>query len=241
MNVSIKCDLSQFTAQMQLNRTLSKKTGAEFLNKRSVQILIGSKGYKGAVSTTKKTTTAQIRKDLGKKYGVGTQEMQTKGKNKGKLKKKITWIQKPTQLLILLAGKALRKQGIKNTPSNMRAMMLRIFKARDASRAYLAAGWLAAVREMGHTQRSDNNRSLRPVGTSRGRIGYGTLATEGNLRFAAYNNAVSKGTQDNPARREAIVTAWLNLAIQNQIADMKQYLQREMEKTLRKNSDAKVK
>jgi hypothetical protein len=241
MNVSIKCDLSQFTAQMQLNRTLSKKTGAEFLNKRSVQVLIGSKGYQGAVNTTKKTTKEQIRKDLGKKYGVGTQQIQTKGKNKGKLKKKITWIQKPRPLLILLAGKALRKQGIKNTPSNMRAMMLRIFKARDASRAYLAAGWLAAVREMGYTQRSDNSRSLRPVGTSRGRIGYGTLATEGNLRFAAYNNAVSKGPQDNPVRREAIVTAGLNLAIQNQIADMKQYLQREMEKTLRKNSDAKVK
>ena len=241
MNVSIKCDLSEFTAQMALNRKLSKKTGAEFLNKRSVQVLIGSKGYQGAVSTTKKTTTAQIRKDLGKKYGVGTQEMQTKGKNKGKLKKKITWIQKPTPLLILLAGKALRKQGIKNTRENMKAMMLRIFKARDASRAYLAAGWLAAVREMGYTQRSDNGRSLRPVGTSRGRIGYGTLATEGNLRFAAYNNAVSNGPQDNPGRREAIVTAGLNLAIQNQIADMKQYLQKEMEKMLRKNSDAKVK
>ncbi|MEI6537008.1 MAG: hypothetical protein WCN98_16815 [Verrucomicrobiaceae bacterium] len=241
MNVSIKCDLSQFTAQMQLNRTLSKKTGAEFLNKRSVQVLIGSKGYQGAVNTTKKTTKEQIRKDLGKKYGVGTQQMQTKGKNKGKLKKKITWIQKPRPLLVLLAGKALRKQGIENTPSNMRAMMLRIFKARDASRAYLAAGWLAAVREMGYTQRSDNSRSLRPVGTSRGRIGYGTLATEGNLRFVAYNDAVSNGPQDNPARREAIVTAGLNLAIQNQIADMKQYLQREMEKTLLKNSDAKVK
>ena len=241
MKVTFKCDLSEFIAQMALNKTMSKKTGAEFLNKRSVQVLIGSKGYQGAVSTTKKTTKAQIRKDLGKKYGVGTQEMQTKGKNKGQLKKKITWIQKPRPLLILLAGKALRKQGIKNTRENMKAMMLRIFNARDASRAYLAAGWLAAVREMGYTQRSDNNRSLRPVGTSRGRIGYGTLATEGNLRFVAYNNAVSNGPQDNPARRESIITAGLNLAIQNQIADMKQYLQREMEKMLRKNSDAKVK
>ena len=241
MNVSIKCDLSEFTAQMALNRTLSKKTGVEFLNKRSVQVLIGSKGYQGAVSTTKKTTKAQIIKDLGKKYGVGTQEMQTKGKNKGQLKKKITWIQKPRPLLVLLAGKALRKQGIKNTRENMKAMMLRIFQARDSSRAYLAAGWLSAVREMGYTQRSDNGRSLRPVGTSRGRMGYGNLATEGNLRFQAYNDAVSKGPQDNPARREAIVKVGLLQAIQGQVADMRQYLQREMEKMLRKNSDAKAK
>jgi hypothetical protein len=72
-------------------------------------------------------------------------------------------------------------------------------------------------------------------------MGYGTLATEGNLKFTAYNDAVSKGPQDNPARREAIVKVGLLAAIQGQIADMKQYLQREMEKTLRKNSDAKVK
>jgi hypothetical protein len=237
----ITVDLSEFNEQMAKCRKMSRKTGAEFLNKRSVQVLIGSKGFKGAVGLTKKTTTAQIRKDLNKKYGVGTQEVQTKGKNKGQLKKKITWLQKPRPLLVLLAGKALRKQGIKNTRENMKAMMLRIFQARDSSRAYLAAGWLAAVREMGHTQRSDNNRSLRPVGTSRGRMGYGNLATEGNLRFQAYNDAVSKGPKDNPARREAIVKVGLLQAIQGQVADMKQYLQREMEKMLRKNSDAKVK
>jgi hypothetical protein len=239
--INIKVDLREFTKQMKESAKQSKKTAKEFLNKRSIQVLIGSKGYKGAVGLTKKTTKAKIRQDLGKKYGVGTQELITRGKNNGQLKKKITWIQKPKQLLILLAAKALKKQGIANTPSNMAAMMLRIFKARDASRAYLAAGWLHAVRAMGQLRRSDNNRSLRPVGTSKGRIGWGTLATDGKLRFEAYNNAESDGPRDNRSRRENIIKIGLLAGIHEQVRDMRDFLKKEMNKTLMKTSDAKVK
>ena len=216
MSVTMTADLREFTAQMAKNRTLSRKTGAEFLNKRSVQVLIGSKGYPGAVSTTKKVTKAKLKRDLARKWHGVT-------------------------ILHIQAVKALKAQGIKATKDAIAAMSRRIFAARDASRAYLAAGWLHAVRAMGHTRRSDNNRSLRPVGTSRGRIGYGTLATAGKLRFAAYNNAESHGPHDSPARRNAIITAGLKLAIRGQVADMKQYLQKEMEKMLLKNSDARVK
>jgi hypothetical protein len=216
MSVTLTADLREFRAQMDQNRKLSKKTGAEFLNKRSVQVLIGSKGHPGAVSTTKKVTKAKLKRDLARKWHGVT-------------------------ILHIQAVKALKAQGIKATSDAIAAMSKRIFAARDASRAYLAAGWLHAVRAMGHTRRSDNNRSLRPVGTSRGRIGYGKLATAGKLRFEAYNNAESNGPHDNPARRKAIITEGLNLAVRGQIADMKQYLQKQMEKMLLKNSDAKVK
>jgi hypothetical protein len=220
----MRVDLAEFTAQMQLNRKLSKKTGMEFLNNRSVQVLIGSKGYKGATSTTKKVSKAQIRKDMNRK---------------------IQTPEGPVKLLMLLASQACKKQGLgkgngrAGWNSAVSQMMIRIYKARDASRAYLAAGWLAAVRQMGHKRRSDNNRSLRPVGTSRGQIGYGTLATEGRLRFEAYNNAVSLGPNDNPSRREQIITKGLNMAIANQISDMKTYLEKKMNEMLLQNSDKK--
>ena len=213
MSATLTADLSEFRAQMEQNRKLSKKTGKEFLNKRSIQVLIGSKGFKGAVGTTKKVSKAELRRDLARKWhGVS--------------------------ILNIQARKSLKKDGIKATREEVKLRASWILKARDASRAYLAAGWLAAVMAMGHTMRSDRNVPLKPVGSSRGRIGYGSLATEGRLRFAAYNNAVSNGPHDNPARRNAIVTAGLQAAIRNQIADMKQYLQREMQKMMLRNSDA---
>ena len=216
MSVTITADLREFQAQMQEARKLSKREGADFLNKRGIQVLIGSKGHPGAVSTTKKVTKAKLKKDLSRVWHGVT-------------------------ILHIQAVKALKEKGIPATQAAIAQMSERISKARDASRAYLAAGWLAAAVALGHKRRSDNNRSLRPVGTSRGRIGYGSLATTGKLRFEAWNNAVSKGPHDNPARREGIVTKGLRDALRGQVADMKQYLKKQMEKALLKTSDSKVK
>jgi len=231
--MTMKADLAAFRAQMRATLKQTKKDEVEFLNKRSVQVLIGSKGFPGAVQITKKATKQQIRKDLNKKYHVAGSRG---GKSGGDVK-----------LLWILASKALKKQGIGKgmNPVQWRSavaqMAERIWKARDASRAYLAAGWLAAVRAMGHTRRSDNGRSLRPVGTSKGRIGWGSIATTSKLRFEAYNNAISNGPHDRRGYVESLVKGALQLAIRSQRRDMEQHLKRTIEKTMRKNSDAKMK
>ena len=238
-------NLAGFRQQMRAILAEGKKEEVDFLNKRCVQVLIGSKNHPGAVALTQKATAAQIRKDLNRKYGVGTKEVITRGKNKGQLSRTTTWISKPTKLLWLLAAKMLVKQGITLRTcgsfsvwnARIAEAALRIASARDQSRAYLAAGWLAAVRAMGYTRRSDTNRSLRPVGSSKGTIGYGSLATKTKLKFEAYNNAAAKGPRNRPGNTEAIITKALNESISGQRKDMEEYLAKKLEEAGQKHAD----
>lgn len=202
-----------------------KRTSAEIVNKCSAQILIGAKGVKGAVHLTPKATEAGIRRDLGRKYHAWTFE----GKSHA------------VKLIYIMASKKLKKMGRRFISFDWWNMMVReeslkIWQARNSSRAFLAAGWLPAVRDLGYTK----HRALGGHQRAGGRASRGgaTRATPGNLTSVIFNAAVEKqGGGDDP-RAYTIADQALQVAVALAIKDLEKYVVRkETEAVLRRYSD----
>lgn len=203
----------------------TKKTSVEIVNKCALQVLIGSGTGKGAVKTTIQATRAQIRKDLNKPY-------------------------KGVKRIFLLASNLLVKQGYKfENRAQWNVLVaeaaLRIFNARDKSRAFLAAGWLQAALDLGPRTRTGIRGSQRKLlhPTGRGSQGRAVPATPGNIKAICYNNSVDgsirRGRTGNGSAW-AIVQNGLNESLANQKRDMELHVVRkETEATLGKFSDKK--
>lgn len=212
----------------------TRKTNAEIVNKCALQVLIGSGTGAGAVNTTEKASRAQIRKDLNTKY----HSWSFRGKSQS------------VKLIFLLASKALVRQGFKfrnlaNWNANVAVMAQRIYKARDQSRAFLAAGWLQAALDLGKrvrmSVRGKERKLLRPTG--RASMGRAVPATESNLMAICYNNSVDGGIKrghfTGSGKAFEIVMRGLNESLANQTRDLELYVVRkETEKKLKALSDA---
>ena len=231
--MKIRCtNLAEFKNTVQRLAKEAKKEHADVLNKNSIKVLIGAKGVKGAVQLTPKATKARIRRDLNRKLtswalGGGTHQ---------------------AKLLFMEASKLLVKQGrrlkgmtLKEWNTLVAATAQRIAAARDASRAYLAAGWLNCVRDLGRTRRTDapagQQRSIRGVQVKEGgraAKSYGIGATPNRLRTFAINMAA------NGPKAEAIVEKALQQGVVNAIADMNKYLKERLERIHKKHSDRRA-
>jgi len=199
---------------------------SDAMNKNAIKTLIGAKGVKGAVQLTPKATRARIRSDLGKTYSVDGRAV---------------------KLVFLLASKELKRQGIGKGMSRetwratVAATAELIFKRRDASRAFIAAGWLNAVRDLGRTSQTGNRwgdgttKKVRGVQVKPGGAAsksFGIPATPSRVTFLAVNAAVSDGGKDWQIADKA-----LQAAIKNATADVISYLNKRQEDVLRRNSD----
>ena len=197
-----------------------KRTEAQVLNKVALQTLAGSKAYDGASQLTPKATKGGIRKDLNRK----SHSLSFRGKYQR------------VKLLFLLASKALVKSGKvfkswKQWNKAVADMSLRIWQARDSSRAFLSAGWNKAIKGLGGTRAVPVKAGGR---ADKGRV---TVATPETLRAVCTNNAVEKKTGGDDPVTYALVDFALRQAISNERADMETYIKRQMEKTLAKHSD----
>lgn len=202
----------------------TRKTSAEVVNKCALQVLIGGKGFKGAVQVTPRTTKGEVRKALNVKHHAWS----FGGKSKS------------TKLLFLLASKALVRRGFKfknlaNWNANVAIMAQRIARARDRSRSFLAAGWLKAAAQLGGRTRE----TTLPGG--RAGEGRAIKATVSRLIATAFNSSVDGGKRRrsmNVPRVTAIVQNALNNALRAGKSDMETYVVRkELEKTLGRLSD----
>lgn len=228
----MKVDLSSFNATVRKVAIESRKEMADVMNKNAIKALIGSKGSKGAVHFTKKATPGGIRKDLNKKYHVAGR---VRGGKSGS----------DVKLLYIMAAKWLKSKGVGKGMSfeqwrgAVADAATRIYNARKASIAYIAAGWLNAVRDLGRAEGGGGApRNFRTIGKvkSGGMAdkSYAVRATPRSLRFLAVNAAVSDGGRD-----WWIANSGLMLGIRDATRDMNQYLVERQERILKKHSDKK--
>jgi hypothetical protein len=227
MKASIEVNTAEFMRQVEAVVKVGKLTAAQALNRNAIKVLIGAKGVKGAVQLTRKATPARIRRDLNNQVtswalGGGTHST------------KLLWT-KATKLLVK-QGKRLSGRTLREWNTMVSAAAKRIADARDASRAFLAAGWLNCVRDLGRTRRDGGNgRSIRGVhvrsgGKSRtggsAEASYAKMATLKSLEVICYN-AAAEGEG-----AESIVQTALNQAIANATADMEVYTKRKIEEEM---------
>lgn len=243
--IKIEADLKAFRAELRRKMMYTKQSEAAALNDATLKVLIGAKGVKGAVQLTPKATTARIKRDLGRKYPVFDSRSASRAKagaRKGRVNPG-----RQVKLLFILAAKALKKRGVKGVSfaqwrMEVAMMSEAIFKARDQSRAFLAAGWLLAVlhilQAMGRQAMArGNKRSLRAAGgATAGKLfpggaaskGYGKAATANRLVSYAYNNAAGEpGSSGYKVAEQA-----LNQAVINATADIATYVQRKIDADL---------
>lgn len=108
----------------------------------ALKVLVGSGTGEGLVQLTRKATAARIKADLNRPtVGRSNAVMLKSGKMRaGRPKTK--------PLLFWLALAAMKKTGAGNIPEIVKQTMAAIIKMRIKSRAYIAAGWLWAARDL---------------------------------------------------------------------------------------------
>jgi hypothetical protein len=188
--MAAKVDLSRFRS---LVRALSKARGkplAEMLNKGLTTAIIGSDKYKGIVQLAPKATAERIKTDL-----------------------------RNHDLNIRMAVAELKKQGYfaaKHSRAEIQAKIAEVAKARLAkrlkSRAYIAAGWIKALQDLGILKKGKRETRFWEGGTAA--EGYGEAATSDHLVAKAFS--MSRGT-------EIVLAELMQVAINNACQDMQDY------------------
>ena len=126
-----------------LNRALSQKIQlsrtpvVDIVQDAAMKVLIGSGTGDGLVQLTRKATAARIKSDLNKPVSGRL------GKPSSPRGRTIT-----RPLLFWLALNVLKRTGAGYVPEIVKQTMAAILKMRIASRAYIAAGWLWAARDL---------------------------------------------------------------------------------------------
>jgi hypothetical protein len=205
--MSMTYDLTFLNTAINKMREIPKKVGKDVVNKSALQITIGSGSAKGLVQLTKKATEARIRKDLGKMVSY-------KGRKRGS---------RSVRLIILLATRALVKRKEKPTRMAVYSEGLRIIKARIQSRAYIAAGWLAAAKDMaakvpGHGLNRLEPRNIPTRDDASAAESFAIAATQGRLVAGIFNTSRGAGIICPPSV--------IQQAIDGETDNLNQYLDR---------------
>jgi hypothetical protein len=135
--VQIKYDFSGLNKALAQKIQLSRTPVVDIVQDAALKVLIGSGTGDGLVQLTRKATAARIKSDLNKPVSGRL------GKPSSPRGRTIT-----RPLLFWLALNVLKRTGAGYVPEIVKQTMAAILKMRIASRAYIAAGWLWAARDL---------------------------------------------------------------------------------------------
>lgn len=164
--MSIVFNKAKFDGTLRLIAQLKKKPLAEVVNHALATAIIGAKGKKGIVQMAKRATPEKIKADLRR-----------------------------NDLNVKLTTAQLKREGYFNQKRSrweIRTMISDICKAREKSRvrsrAYIVAGWIKSLEDLGMTGRaSGGKRSTRFWEGGTAAQGYGKKATESKLTAASFS------------------------------------------------------
>lgn len=231
--MAAKIDTSKIKAAIQEMRMIPKKEGPDVLNKSILQVAIGSGSGKGLVQLTKKATQERIQEDM-------MQIVTTTGKRGGS---------HSAARVVVLAAQWLRdKQGITGPKSwkpddqlywrsQISAACEKIIKARVKSRAFIAAGWLWAAKDIAPKVKGAKLSRMEPknvpmLSGGEAADSYGREAQPQSLFAGVYNAA--KGT-------EVICTSGvLQSALDGEARNIHQYLVQAFHKAIKQSAKLKV-
>ena len=138
-------DFSPFQAALGTKLAIAVKknrAAADIINDAGLKILVGFKGGEGLVQLTRKATKERIKQDMSVMVVGQTNSRTTKGgkKRQGKplVKPRLFW----------LALQWMKENGRAFSKETVREVMSVILKMRIKSRAYIAAGWLFAAKDL---------------------------------------------------------------------------------------------
>ncbi len=135
--MQIKYDFSGLNKALAQKIQLSRTPVVDIVQDAALKVLIGSGTGDGLVQLTRKATAARIKSDLNKPVSGRL------GKPSSPRGRTIT-----RPLLFWLALNVLKRTGAGYVPEIVKQTMAAILKMRIASRAYIAAGWLWAARDL---------------------------------------------------------------------------------------------
>lgn len=135
--MQIKYDFSGLNKALAQKIQLSRTPVVDIVQDAALKVLIGSGTGDGLVQLTRKATAARIKSDLNKPVSGRL------GKPSSPRGRTIT-----RPLLFWLALNVLKRTGAGYIPEIVKQTMAAILKMRIASRAYIAAGWLWAARDL---------------------------------------------------------------------------------------------
>lgn len=222
--VPVTVNLFGFHQAVKAISELPRKHGPDILNRNVLKVAIGAKGVKGLVQLTPKATVSRIESDLFKRHGpefaykLAVEWLRSRGRTAPK--------SRPPEL------------GGSQSPQNVAAWMdwrrdvgaaaQAILDARKKSRAYIAAGWLFAAKNLAKSVRgtnltrlADKNLPTRDDGTAS--QSFARAATGGSLVAGIFNTSRGAGNFEHV----------IPVAVQNVIADMESYLERKLGAAIR--------
>jgi hypothetical protein len=135
--VNVKYDFSGLNKALAQKVQLSRTPIVDIVQDAAMKVLIGTGTGDGLVQLTRKATVARIKSDLNKPVAGRL------GKPSSPRGRTIT-----RPLLFWLALNVLKRTGAGYVPEIVKQTMAAILKMRIASRAYIAAGWLWAARDL---------------------------------------------------------------------------------------------
>jgi hypothetical protein len=135
--VQIKYDFSGLNKALKAKLDVGRTPVVDIVQDAAMKVLIGSGTGDGLVQLTRKATAARIKSDLNKPVSGRL------GKPSSPRGRTIT-----RPLLFWLALNVLKRTGAGYVPEIVKQTMAAILKMRIASRAYIAAGWLWAARDL---------------------------------------------------------------------------------------------
>jgi len=182
LKTRIEAKLGEFQKTLNDYVAVSNKTFAEALNFQMLKVVVGGKGVNGLVQLTQKTTAARIRADLarpvirrlkGGKVFTGT-------------------------LGEAIAAKFMHEKGIPITVAGLAHTLARLIEFRtEKSRAFVAASWLWAARELSKHVKGNTLTKIRdesyipmiPGGTASEAERKGHSAIPGRLSVTVFNTS----------------------------------------------------
>jgi len=180
------------------------RAAADIVNDAGLKILVGFKGGQGLVQLTRKATKERIKADMNAPVpGTG-----------GGVRPRIIW----------LAIGWLKGRGAKITKSAVREAASVILKMRIKSRAYIAAGWLFAAKDLFEKSPGKHKftrlkpRNIPTVETGTAATSFAVPAIPGRTTLTLVNTSRGGGT---------VGMEYAQQAINNATADIQVYIDRE--------------
>lgn len=232
---TVTIDTTEFQAALRDYMKVSKKSLRDVVNTKAYFIC------RGATRTTGRANPGKIETELGK--DVEAWREIKRGKNAGKLKR-VGYSIKSTSLANNILRERLWRKGEKQpTKAQFRPVIKRFIKARASASAFIASGWIQAVKFFAAIVRDtrgapsvDKSVKLR----TKRLIGGGNAATEvWNPTAKFWNSAVSKRGTNGQNALTKMAGEGLRQAIANETKSMREYIAKKLQGDANKHNTTK--
>lgn len=234
-NGTVTLDMREFNSALKDYMKVSKKALWKVVNNKAFFIC------RGAARLTYRASAAKIETELGKDKETFRQI--TKGRNAGKFKRVGYSIKNSSVANNILRERLYRKGEPQPTKKQMMPQIRRFIRARASASAFIASGWIQAIRFFGAIV--DDTRGAPPQDQSvklrtKRVVGGANAAVEGwSPRARFWNSAVTKRGSNGQNALIKFAGNGLRQAMDNEIRSMRQYIAKKLQAVANQHNTTK--